>query len=108
MSKNPAKPGKSRRRGKHVPQRTCAGCRQTDEKRALVRVVRRPEGVFVDLGGKMPGRGAYLHRDPSCWARGLQGALERALKTKLTAEDRERLQAFAATLEAAPAEEQNA
>ncbi len=104
-----SKPAKKRsRRKKHVPQRTCVGCRRVESKRNLIRVVRRPEGIFPDPGGKQPGRGAYLHADPACWERGLNGALERALKTKLTAEDRERLQDFAATLRTAPAEEQDA
>ncbi len=103
-----SKPKKHKPRRKHVPQRTCVGCRQVGAKRALIRVVRRPDGVFVDPSGKLAGRGAYLHEDPACWQRGLNGALARALKTELTAEDRERLQAFAASLPTAPAEEQNA
>jgi predicted RNA-binding protein YlxR (DUF448 family) len=32
-----------------------------------VRIVRRPDGLAaVDLTGKAPGRGAYLHRDAAC------------------------------------------
>ncbi|RMF47850.1 MAG: YlxR family protein [Anaerolineae bacterium] len=109
MNTTSSQPAKKRHpRKKHVPQRTCVGCRQVESKRSMIRVVRRPDGVFVDPKGKQAGRGAYLHADPACWARGLNGALERALKTQLTAEDRERLQAFAATLQTAPAEEQNA
>ena len=46
---------------KHVPQRTCVACREVNEKRSLIRIVRGPEGVAVDKTGKMPGRGAYLH-----------------------------------------------
>ncbi len=67
-------------------------------KRSLVRIVRRPEGVQVDPTGKLAGRGAYLHNQRSCWERGLKGALAHALKTSLTAEDRERLQAYMITL----------
>jgi predicted RNA-binding protein YlxR (DUF448 family) len=48
--------------------------------------------------GKIAGRGAYLHNQRSCWERGLKGALARALKTELTEEERERLAAFAETL----------
>ncbi len=108
MTRSTAKSKKSKRKPRHVPKRTCVGCRRVDEKRALIRVVRRPDGVFVDPTGKMPGRGAYLHDDPACWERGLQGALARALKTKLTTEDQQRLQTFAATLKAHPAEEPDA
>jgi predicted RNA-binding protein YlxR (DUF448 family) len=85
-------------RRKHVPQRTCVGCRETQAKRALIRVVRSPEGVRVDPGGKMPGRGAYLHDQTSCWERGLKGALANALKTSLSVEERDALLAFMATL----------
>jgi uncharacterized protein len=67
-------------------------------KRTLVRVVRRPEGVMVDLGGKLAGRGAYLHSQRTCWERGLKGALANALKTPLEPEDRQRLEEFMSTL----------
>jgi len=89
---------KTVQRVKHIPQRTCVGCRKVMPKRQLVRVVRSPEGVQVDSTGKLAGRGAYLHDRHSCWERGLKGALAHALKTELTAEDRERLQAFMANL----------
>lgn len=67
-------------------------------KRALIRVVRQPEGVFVDPSGKMNGRGAYLHDRRACWERGLKGALANALRVTLTPEDRQRLEKFMATL----------
>ncbi|MCW5876015.1 MAG: YlxR family protein [Anaerolineales bacterium] len=81
-------------RVKHVPQRTCVACRAVQAKRTLVRLVRTPEGVFVDEQGKRPGRGAYLHLEAECWQRGLRGALDKALRTALTAEDRERLEGY--------------
>ena len=67
-------------------------------KRQLVRVVRTTEGVLVDPTGKLAGRGAYLHDRRSCWESGLAGSLAHALKTELTAVDRERLDAFMNTL----------
>jgi uncharacterized protein len=85
-------------RRKHVPQRTCVGCRAVLPKRSLIRIVRRPDGVQVDLTGKLAGRGAYLHDISSCWDRGLRGALANALKTNLSEEDRERLREYMATL----------
>ena len=91
---------KSPRRGKHVPQRTCVGCRETLAKRALIRVVRGTEGVRLDLSGKMPGRGAYLHDRVSCWERGLKGALPNALRTDLSKEEREAFLEFMQTLPA--------
>lgn len=82
------------KRVKHVPQRTCVGCREILAKRALVRVVRTPQGLQVDPTGKLPGRGAYLHDRRSCWERGLKGSLAHALKTELSDQDREILMAF--------------
>ena len=90
-----AKPVK---RVKHIPQRTCVGCRTVQAKRSLIRIVRTPEGVRPDPTGKLAGRGAYLHDQRSCWERGLRGALAHALKTELSPADREALQAFAAAL----------
>ncbi|MGQ9832471.1 MAG: YlxR family protein [Candidatus Villigracilaceae bacterium] len=95
---------KSIKRGKHIPQRTCVGCRTVMPKRTLIRIVRRPDGLHVDPTGKLAGRGAYLHDRRSCWQRGLQGALAHALRVELTDEDRERLQAFLSTLPEEPAE----
>lgn len=89
---------KTEKRVKHVPQRTCVGCRQVLAKRTLMRIVRTPEGVRVDAGGKMAGRGAYLHNQRSCWERGLKGALAHALKIELTDHDREYLVSFLPTL----------
>jgi predicted RNA-binding protein YlxR (DUF448 family) len=75
-------------RPKHRPQRTCIACRETKDKRELIRVVRTPEGnLIVDPSGKANGRGAYLCRQASCWDKGLQKQrLAQALKATLTAE----------------------
>lgn len=99
----PRKKGKR----KHIPQRTCIGCREVLPKRSLIRIVRTPEGVQIDPTGKTPGRGAYLHDRRSCWERGLKGALAHALRTTLTEEDRERLSVFMESLpEEPPTEEE--
>ena len=90
-------PQKGTRR-KHVPQRTCVGCRAVLPKRNLVRVVRGSQGVHVDLTGKASGRGAYLHDQRICWERALKGALAHALRAEMTEEDRERLLAYYQTL----------
>ncbi len=70
------------------PVRTCVGCRQEAGKRTLVRVVREMSGsASIDVTGRAPGRGAYLHRDPACVAIARKKrALERALKTTVGAE----------------------
>jgi predicted RNA-binding protein YlxR (DUF448 family) len=67
-------------------------------KRQLVRVVRTTDGVLVDPTGKLAGRGAYMHDRRSCWESGLAGSLAHALKTELSAADREHLEAFMNTL----------
>lgn len=86
------------RRVKHIPQRTCVGCRVVLAKRQMLRIVRTADGVRVDPTGKLAGRGAYLHDKRSCWERGLKGALAHALKTELSSDDRVRLEEFMNTL----------
>lgn len=84
---------------KHVPQRMCIACRESEDKRSLIRIVRTDAGVQVDPSGKMPGRGAYLHARQECWARALEiNAIPRALRTQLTPEDRRRIEAYAEEL----------
>ena len=85
---------KSKLRSKHIPQRTCVGCREVLPKRSLIRIVKGTEGVQVDLTGKAHGRGAYLHDDRSCWERGIKGGLDHALKTRLTDQEKQVLMAF--------------
>ena len=71
------------RKVKHVPQRTCVGCRQVLPKRQLTRVVRTPEGVVIDPNGKLPGRGAYVHDQKSGWVKALKGSQANALRTTI-------------------------
>ncbi|MCC6299439.1 MAG: YlxR family protein [Anaerolineales bacterium] len=94
MSKQPVQ------RMKHVPQRTCVGCREVLPKRQMLRIVRTADGVKVDPTGKLTGRGAYLHDRRACWERAMKGALAHALKTTLSADDRTRLEDFMKTLPA--------
>lgn len=84
---------------KHIPQRTCIGCREVNEKKTLIRIVRSPEGVCIDPTGRMPGRGAYLHETKDCWEKALKrGALGRALKADITPAEMEILQAHMESL----------
>lgn len=78
-------------RRKHVPQRTCVGCREVLPKRSLIRIVRTPDGVMIDPTSKEPGRGAYIHDRRECWQQALKGSLSRALRVELTEEERQRL-----------------
>lgn len=83
---------KSRKR--HIPQRTCVGCREVLSKRDLIRIVRSADGVKIDPTGKEAGRGAYIHDQIYCWETALQGALARALKVDLTNQEREELELY--------------
>ena len=71
-----------------IPQRQCLGCREMKDKKALIRVVRSPEGaVSLDFKGKMPGRGAYVCPDPACLKKARKSrALERAFETEIPQE----------------------
>jgi predicted RNA-binding protein YlxR (DUF448 family) len=84
---------------RHVPMRTCAGCRQGRPKREMVRIVRSPEGtVSVDLTGKRSGRGTYVCPRLECWDKALRtGSLAHVLKTEIATEDVAELRRIAAT-----------
>ncbi len=88
---------------KHIPQRTCVGCRTSSAKREFVRVVRTPEGaVEVDPSGKRAGRGAYLCAQRSCWDEALKkGRLAQALRTTISSDHRDALRRYAEQFEAA-------
>ncbi|MEX0786762.1 MAG: YlxR family protein [Dehalococcoidia bacterium] len=92
-------------RPKHVPQRTCVGCRTTSAKRDFARIVRTPEGsVEVDVDGRRSGRGAYVCANRSCWEAALKGdRLARALRTTVSAADREALRRYSEQTEPADA-----
>ncbi len=90
--------GKPKKTPKHIPQRTCVGCRTVLSKRLLIRVVCSGGKVQVDPSGKLDGRGAYLHDRRSCWEKGLKGVLSHALRTTLTTEDTQYLRQYMDTL----------
>lgn len=55
-----------------IPLRMCVGCRNRDDKRNLIRVVRTPEQeVVVDPTGKRAGRGAYICPATSTFSGGI-------------------------------------
>ena len=73
---------------KKIPQRQCVGCRTMKDKKALIRVVKTPEGeIVLDTTGKKSGRGAYLCPDIECMKKARKSrALERAFAQQIPAE----------------------
>lgn len=66
-----------------MPIRTCIGCRTEREKSELIRLVRYEDRVVVDLGAKLPGRGAYVCPKLLCIEQAMKKRrLERALKNE--------------------------
>ncbi|MEA5042596.1 MAG: YlxR family protein [Oscillibacter ruminantium] len=73
---------------KKIPQRQCVGCREMKDKKALIRIVKSPEGeVSLDDKGRKPGRGAYVCPDVECLRKARKSrALERAFETQIPPE----------------------
>ena len=73
---------------KKIPIRQCVGAREMKAKKALVRVVRSPEGeISLDFRGKAPGRGAYVCPQAECLRRAIKSrALERGLDCQIPQE----------------------
>ncbi len=90
-----------RLQSKHLPQRTCIGCRQVREKKALIRLVITEKGIVeVDMLGKKPGRGAYVCQQRTCWESALRkNRLDYALRTRLCDDSRQALREYSKTLE---------
>ena len=79
---------------KKIPQRQCMGCRERMDKRALIRVVRTPEGtVQLDFSGKLNGRGAYICPKADCLKKARKAkALDRSLEVTIPEEVYDRLE----------------
>jgi len=88
------------RPARHVPERTCVTCRRVKPKRDLIRIVRTATaGVVADETGKTAGRGAYLCKTRTCWDDPARvNRLEYVLRTKLTPQDKQRLEEYRARL----------
>ena len=77
----------------------CIACQESDGKRDLIRLVRAADGVLLDQSGKRAGRGAYVHPQVNCWEKALAGSLiQKALRTKISAENLMTLSVSVSTL----------
>ncbi len=68
--------------------RMCVACRQSKDKRELVRIVKNKEGeISLDLTGKKNGRGAYVCKERECFNKlKKQKSLNRAFKANVPEE----------------------
>ncbi len=78
-----------------IPQRQCIGCRESKDKKELIRIVKTPEGeIVLDFTGRQNGRGAYLCAKEECLKKAIKSnALSRSFKMNVpheTYEDLER------------------
>ena len=65
--------------------RMCVACRQMKDKRSLIRAVKDKEGnISIDETGKKNGRGAYVCKEPECFAKlKKQKSLNKAFKCNI-------------------------
>ena len=65
--------------------RMCVACRQMKDKHSLIRVVKDKEGnISIDETGKKNGRGAYVCKEPECFAKlKKQKSLNKAFKCNI-------------------------
>ena len=73
---------------KKVPQRQCIGCRESKDKKELIRIVKTKEGeILLDRSGRLNGRGAYLCDNRECFEKARRSnALIRTFKMNVQAE----------------------
>ena len=71
----------------------CTGCKQLNEKKELIRVVRTDENqYYIDLTGKMSGRGAYICKSIECFEKAFKSkGLERSFKATIPKDIYEKL-----------------
>ena len=67
---------------KKIPQRQCIGCREMNNKKDLIRILKTDtEGIIIDVTGKKNGRGAYICPNADCFAKAVASkGLERSFK----------------------------
>lgn len=65
-------------------KRRCLGCRRSDNKEALLRVVAVEAQCVVDWEGVLPGRGAYVHPTKRCIQNSLRNSVWPGALKKVT------------------------
>ena len=73
---------------RHVPMRTCSGCREVDAQTELLRAVSDANGrLQFRLGHRQAGRGTYVHRRKRCIEAALKGGFARSLRRTVQSGD---------------------
>jgi predicted RNA-binding protein YlxR (DUF448 family) len=71
-------------RRRHIPLRSCVGCREKNSKRDMLRIVAgRSNGVAFDASGTLSGRGAYLCSTCAAVDGIRKNRLEHTLRTRI-------------------------
>lgn len=75
----------------HKPVRLCIGCRTRETTKNLVRVAYEntddSRSLVIDKRSVLPGRGAWVHRDPECFSMALRRrAFARAFRGRVDTE----------------------
>ena len=68
---------------RHVPLRTCVGCKTSVPQGGLVRVVLVGGRVVADPDRRAPGRGAWVHPTRECLAGAAKGGFARSFRTNV-------------------------
>ena len=73
---------------KNSPQRKCVSCGEMKDKKALLRVVKQPDGtIILDKTGKKNGRGAYVCSNLECFNKAKKAKrFEKSFKCQINAE----------------------
>ena len=73
---------------KNIPLRMCCVCRESKDKKELLRIVKNKDGeIFIDPTGKANGRGAYICKSGNCKDEAeKKRALERSFKVAIDKE----------------------
>jgi len=82
------------KQNKNVASRKCIGCNEVKDKKALIRVIKTPEGNFeLDKTGRKNGRGAYICNNPECLKKARKSkGLDRSFKMSVPQEVYEALE----------------
>lgn len=70
---------------KKQPTRTCIACKNKNDKKNLIRIVKNNDEIKLDFTGKLNGRGAYICNDINCIEKCIKAkALNRAFGQNVT------------------------